>query len=141
MIQSFQLLNEIFDWCCADEELCQLLGIDTTLTGIDQLNNQNNKLRREFQTADVIERKDIPFISYYFMHSEKSKSNWLVNIGDLVVDIYASDMFTIGAIATRFRSVISTNTEMLLNYEGQHFSGVDGVYKYRLIYNPQVDGE
>ena len=64
MIQSFDVLNNIFDWCCADEELCSILGIDTTLTGTDQLKVQNDKLRREFQTADVIEHKDIPFISY-----------------------------------------------------------------------------
>lgn len=141
MIQSFDVLNNIFDWCCADEELCSILGIDTTLTGTDQLKVQNDKLRREFQTADVIEHKDIPFISYYFMHSEKTKNNWLVNIGDLYVDIYASDMYTISQISKRFREIVSSHMEILLNYEGQHYSGVDGVYKYRLIYNPLVDGE
>ena len=88
MKQSFDILNDIFDWCCADEELCALLDIDTSLTGLDQLKVQNDKLRREYQTADVIERKDIPFISFYFMHSEKTKSNWLVNVGDLYIDIY-----------------------------------------------------
>ena len=141
MIQSVDVLNNIFDWCCADEELCSILGIDTTLTGTDQLKIQNDKLRREYQTDDVIEYKDIPFISYYFMHSEKTKNNWLVNIGDLYVDIYASDMYTISQIAKRFREIVSSNMEILLNYEGQHYSGVDGVYKYRLIYNPLVDGE
>ena len=141
MKQSFDILNYIFDWCCSDTELCELLGIDTSLTGVDQLKVQNDKLRREYQTADVIERKDIPFISYYFMHSEKSKNNWLVNIGDLYVDIYADSMYTISQIAKRFREVVSSNMEILLNYEGQHYSGVDGVYKYRLIYNPLIDGE
>ena len=75
------------------------------------------------------------------MHSEKSKNNWLVNIGDLYVDIYADSMYTISQIAKRFREVVSSNMEILLNYEGQHYSGVDGVYKYRLIYNPLIDGE
>ena len=67
MKQSFDILNDIFDWCCADEELCALLEIDTSLTGLDQLKVQNDKLRREYQTADVIEHKDIPFISFYFI--------------------------------------------------------------------------
>ena len=141
MKQSFDILNDIFDWCCADEELCDLLDIDTSLTGLDQLKVQNDKLRREYQTADVIEHKDIPFISFYFMHSEKTKSNWLVNVGDLYIDIYADNMHSISLIAKRFRKIVSSKMEILLNYEGQHYSGVNGVYKYRLIYNPLIDGE
>ena len=44
-------------------------------------------------------------------------------------------------VTKRFREIVSSHMEILLNYEGQHYSGVDGVYKYRLIYNPLVDGE
>lgn len=140
MIQSFDILNNIFDWCCSDKELCQLLNIDNTLTGTDLLKNQNDRLRREFQTADVIEADEVPFISYYFLHAEKSKSNWLVNVGDLCIDIYADSIYTAGLIAKRFRKIVGNHMEILLNYEGQHYSGVDGVYKYRLIYNPLMDG-
>lgn len=140
MIDSFQILDDIFDWCVADKEFCDIIGIDSTLKGNKLLINQNNKLRREYQTDDVIESKDIPFISYYFMHAEKSKTNWMVNIGDLYVDIYADTMYKAGKLARCFRRILSEHMEIMLNYEGQHYSGVNGVYKYRLIYNPLIDG-
>lgn len=140
MIDSFQLLDDIFDWCIADEEFCKIIGIDNTLTGNQLLANQNNKLRREYQTDDVIKSDDVPFISYYFMHSEKAKTNWMVNIGDLYVDIYADTMYKISQISRCFRRILAEHMEIMLNYEGQHYSGVNGVYKYRLIYNPLIDG-
>lgn len=142
MIDSFECLNIIFDICANDKELCDLLKIDSKLTGTDLLKAQNDKLRREYQTADVIKSEDAPFISYYFLHAEKVKTNWLVNKGDLVVDIYAQSMYEAGMICRRFRKLIAdSKMEILLNYEGQHYSGVVGVYKYRLIYNPLIDGE
>lgn len=140
MIDSFQLLDDIFDWGIADEEFCEIIGIDNTLTGNQLLANQNNKLRREYQTDDVIKSDDVPFISYYFMHSEKAKTNWMVNIGDLYVDIYADTMYKISQISRCFRRILAEHMEIMLNYEGQHYSGVNGVYKYRLIYNPLIDG-
>lgn len=140
MIDSFQLLDDIFDWCIADEEFCEIIGIDNTLVGNQLLTNQNNKLRREYQTDDVIKSDDVPFISYYFMHSEKAKTNWMVNIGDLYVDIYANTMYKISQISRCFRRILAEHMETMLNYEGQHYSGVNGVYKYRLIYNPLIDG-
>ncbi len=142
MIFSFDLLDDIFDWCVADAELMSLLDIDTTITDTDKLLTiENNKLRREYQTDENIEPTDVPFISFYFMHAEKNKNNWLVNVGDLYVDIYTDTMYKAGQISKAFRRVIKTHMESLLNYEGQHYSGVNGVYKYRLIYNPLVDGE
>lgn len=142
MIFSFDLLDDIFDWCVADAELMSLLDIDTTITDTDKLLTiENNKLRREYQTDGNIEPTDVPFISFYFMHAEKNKNNWLVNVGDLYVDIYTDTMYKAGQISKAFRRVIKTHMESLLNYEGQHYSGVNGVYKYRLIYNPLVDGE
>lgn len=139
MIYSFDLLDEIFGWCYADEEMCELLNLDKDSDYV--LDIANNKLRREYQTDTNIEAGDVPFISFYFMHSEKFKKNWLVNVGDLYVDIYAHSMYEAGKIAKRFRQLFSENREVMLNYEGQHFSGVNGVYKYRLIYNPLIDGK
>lgn len=139
MIYSFDLLDEIFGWCYADEEMCELLNLDKDSDYV--LDIANNKLRREYQTDTNIEAGDVPFISFYFMHSEKFKKNWLVNVGDLYVDIYAHSMYEAGKIAKRFRELFAENREVMLNYEGQHFSGVNGVYKYRLIYNPLIDGK
>lgn len=142
MINSFNLLDRIFELCSQDEEMLSLLKIDTSLQGDRLLDVLNDKLRREYQTAEVIEAEDCPFISYYFMHSEKNKHNWLVNIGDLYIDVYANSMYDIEKIVTRFRNIMKNNSnKILLNYEGQHFSGVNNVYKYRLIYNPLIDGE
>ena len=139
MIYSFDLLDEIFGWCYADEEMCELLNLDKDSDYV--LDIANNKLRREYQTDTNIEAGDVPFISFYFMHSEKFKKNWLVNVGDLYVDIYAHSMYGAGKIAKRFRELFAENREVMLNYEGQHFSGVNGIYKYRLIYNPLIDGK
>lgn len=141
MVNSFDLLNKIFDLLANDKEMCQYLEIDAKLKGNKLLDKLNDKLRREYQTAEVIERDDVPFISFYFMHSEKTKNNWLVNKGDLYVDIYVSNIYMAGQISKRFRQIMADNLKILLNYEGQHFSGVIGVYKYRLIYNPLIDGE
>lgn len=139
MIYSFDLLDEIFELCYADEDMRDLLNIDMDDENV--LDVANNKLRREYQTDTNIESEDVPFISFYFMHSEKFKKNWLVNVGDLYIDIYAHSMYEAGRIAKRFRQLFSENREVMLNYEGQHFSGVNGVYKYRLIYNPLIDGK
>lgn len=139
MIYSFDLLDEIFELCYADEEMRDLLNIDMDDENV--LDIANNKLRREYQTDTNIESEDVPFISFYFMHSEKFKKNWLVNVGDLYIDIYTHSMYEAGRIAKRFRQLFSENREVMLNYEGQHFSGVNGVYKYRLIYNPLIDGK
>lgn len=142
MINSFDILDEIFTKCVSDEEMVTLLNIDTELTDTNLLDSQNNKVRREYQTADVIEPKDAPFISVYFMHAEKSKRNYLVNVGDLYVDIYTQSMYEAGLISKAFRRIAKTlDVQPLLMYEGQHYSGVTGVYKYRLIYNPLMDGE
>jgi hypothetical protein len=137
MRYSFDLLNDIFDWCVADAELMRLLGIKD----IADLEEVNGKLRREYQTDDVISSEDTPFLSYYFMHAEKTKNNWCANKGDLYVDIYTHTMYDAGMIAKRFRQILCEHTEIMLNYEGQHFSGVTGIYKYRLIYNPLIDGK
>ncbi len=139
MIYSFDLLDEIFEWCYADAEMRELLNIDTDTEYV--LDIANNKLRREYQTDTNIESGDVPFISFYFMHSSKFKKNWLVNVGDLYVDIYAHSMYEAGNIAKRFRELFAENREVMLNYEGQHYSGVNGIYKYRLIYNPLIYGK
>ena len=142
MINSFNVLDTIFDICSKDDILLDYLQANKKLSGNQLLEELNKKINREYQTAEIIKPKDVPFISYYFMHSEKSKRNWLVNIGDLYVDVYASSMYEVELIVTRFRELmIDSNLGMLLNYEGQHFSGVNNVYKYRLIYNPLIDGE
>lgn len=142
MINSFNTLDIIFNLCSKDDKLLDYLQVDKNLSGNQLLDELNKKISREYQTAEIIKPNDVPFISYYFMHSEKSKRNWLVNIGDLYVDVYASSMYDIELIVTRFRELISgSDLNMLLNYEGQHFSGVHNIYKYRLIYNPLIDGE
>lgn len=141
MINSFEILNRVFELCVANPELCKLLNINTELTGEELLEEQNRKIRREYQTADVIEPEDAPFISVYFMHAEKSKNNWLVNIGVLYVDIYTHSMYEAQEISLLFRMILADDFQPLLNYEGQHYSGVTGVYKYRLIYNPLMNGQ
>lgn len=141
MKTSFDILNEIFNLCINDTEMSTLLGIDSSLSDNKLLDEQNNKLRREFQTDEVIKSKDCPFISFYFLHAEKTKTNWLVNTGDLVIDIYTHNIYETELIANRLRFLIANNIYALLTHEGQHYSGVNGVYKYRLIYNPLIDGE
>lgn len=134
MRDSFDLLNKIFDLSIIDNELMLLLGSPSTL------DEQNNRLRREIQTADVIEETDIPFVSFYFDGSTKSKVNYMANKGDLYFDIYAGSIYVISQIAKAIRKLLSGNMEIAFMYEGQQPSGVNGVYKYRLIYNPIIDG-
>ena len=62
MIYSFDLLDEIFGWCYADEEMCELLNLDKDSDYV--LDIGNNKLRREYQTDTNIEAGDVPFISF-----------------------------------------------------------------------------
>ena len=138
MRYSFDLLNDMFDWFVADSELMSLLGIDTTAD--DALDVENNKLRREYQTDTNVSADDIPFISYYMMHSDKTNNNFMVNVGDLYFDVYTDTMYKAGEITKRIREVIRDKTEIKLLYEGQHYSGVNGVYKYRLIFNPLIYG-
>ena len=137
MRNSFDLLNDIFNWCVADEEVMRMLGV-TDNTDTDVL---KDKLRLECQADEAVTAAAVPFIAYYFTRAEKLEHNWLVNKGELYVDIYADTLLNAGLLAKRFRQVLNQQSEILLNEEGQHFIGVDGVYKYRLIYNPLIDGK
>ena len=141
MINSFDLLNRIFDLLANDEDMSYLLNIDLSKTGNDLLDIQNNKLKREYQPAEYIKPSDAPFIAFYFMHSDKTKNNWLVNVGDLFIDIYTNNFYQASLITKRLRKLIADNLKILMVYEGQHYSGVTGVFKYRLIYNPLIDGK
>ena len=128
MRNSFDLLNDIFDWCVADEEIMRMLSV-TDNTNTDVL---KNKLRLECQADEAVTAAEVPFIAYYFTRAEKLEYNWLVNKGELYVDILLSK---------RFRQLLSGHDEILLSSEGQQSISADGVCKYRLIYNPLIDGK
>ena len=130
MRNSFDLLNDIFDWCVADEEIMRMLGV-TDNTNTDVL---KNKLRLECQADEAVTATEVPFIAYYFTRAEKLEHNWLVNKGELYVDIYADALSEAGRLSKRFR-------QLLLSSEGQQSISADGVCKYRLIYNPLIDGK
>ena len=129
MRNSFDLLNDIFDWCVADEEIMRMLGV-TDNTNTDVL---KNKLRLECQADEAVTATEVPFIAYYFTRAEKLEHNWLVNKGELYVDIYADALSEAGRLSKRFRQLLSS--------EGQQSISADGVCKYRLIYNPLIDGK
>lgn len=137
MRNSFDLLNDIFNWCVADEEIMRMLGV-TDNTNTDVL---KNKLRLECQEDAAVTAAEVPFIAYYFTRAEKLEHNWLVNRGELYVDIYATTLPEAGLCSKRFRQVINEHDEILLSEEGQQSIAADGVYKYRLIYNPLIDGK
>ena len=137
MRNSFDLLNDIFDWCVADEEIMRMLGV-TDNTNTDVL---KNKLRLECQADEAVTATEVPFIAYYFTRAEKLEHNWLVNKGELYVDIYADALSEAGRLSKRFRQLLSGHDEILLSSEGQQSISAAGVCKYRLIYNPLVDGK
>ena len=115
MRNSFDLLNDIFDWCVADEEIMRMLGV-TDNTNTDVL---KNKLRLECQADEAV----------------------TANKGELYVDIYADALSEAGRLSKRFRQLLSGHDEILLSSEGQQSISADGVCKYRLIYNPLIDGK
>ena len=88
MRNSFDLLNDIFDWCVADEEIMRMLSV-TDNTNTDVL---KNKLRLECQADEAVTAAEVPFIAYYFTRAEKLEYNWLVNKGELYVDIYTDTL-------------------------------------------------
>lgn len=137
MRNSFDLLNDIFDWCAADEEIMRMLSV-TDNTNTDVL---KNKLRLECQADEAVTAAEVPFIAYYFTRAEKLEYNWLVNKGELYVDIYTDTLLNAGLLSKRFRQLLSGHDEILLSSEGQQSISDDGVCKYRLIYNPLIDGK
>lgn len=137
MRNSFDLLNDIFDWCVADEEIMRMLSV-TDNTNTDVL---KNKLRLECQADEAVTAAEVPFIAYYFTRAEKLEHNWLVNKGELYVDIYADALPEAGRLSKRFRQLLSGHDEILLSSEGQQSISDDSVCKYRLIYNPLIDGK
>ena len=102
MRNSFDLLNDIFDWCVADEEIMRMLGV-TDNTNTDVL---KNKLRLECQADEAVTATEVPFIAYYFTRAEKLEHNWLVNKGELYVDIYADALSEAGRLSKRFRQLL-----------------------------------
>lgn len=137
MRNSFDLLNDIFDWCVADEEIMRMLSV-TDNTNTDVL---KNKLRLECQADEAVTAAEVPFIAYYFTRAEKLEHNWLVNKGELYVDIYADALPEAGRLSKRFRQLLSGHDEILLSSEGQQSISDNSVCKYRLIYNPLIDGK
>ena len=122
MRNSFDLLNDIFDWCVADEEIMRMLGV-TDNTNTDVL---KNKLRLECQADEAVTATEVPFIAYYFTRAEKLEHNWLVNKGELYVDIYADALSEAGRLSKRFRQLLSGHDEILLSSEGQQSISADG---------------
>ena len=70
MINSFNVLDTIFDICSKDDILLDYLQVNKNLSGNQLLEELNKKINREYQTAEIIKPKDVPFISYYFRHAE-----------------------------------------------------------------------
>ena len=103
MRNSFDLLNDIFDWCVADEEIMRMLSV-TDNTNTDVL---KNKLRLECQEDEAVTAAEVPFIAYYFTRAEKLEYNWLVNKGELYVDIYTDTLLNAGLLSKRFRQLLS----------------------------------
>ena len=93
------------------------------------------------QADEAVTATEVPFIAYYFTRAEKLEHNWLVNKGELYVDIYADALSEAGRLSKRFRQLLSGHDEILLSSEGQQSISADGVCKYRLIYNPLIDGK
>ena len=102
MRNSFDLLNDIFDWCVADEEIMRMLSV-TDNTNTDVL---KNKLRLECQADEAVTAAEVPFIAYYFTRAEKLEYNWLVNKGELYVDIYTDTLLNAGLLSKRFRQLL-----------------------------------
>lgn len=69
MRNSFDLLNDIFDWCVADEEIMRMLGV-TDNTNTDVL---KNKLRLECQADEAVTAAEVP-LSLTILHALKSWS-------------------------------------------------------------------
>ena len=69
MIYSFDLLNEIFEWCLNDDEMCNLLGIDKEADNL--LDVANNKLRREYQTDVNVVPEDV-HLFHFILCTQKS---------------------------------------------------------------------
>ena len=58
MRNSFDLLNDIFNWCVADEEMMKMLGVmDNTNTDV-----LKDKLRLECQADEAVTAAAVPFI-------------------------------------------------------------------------------
>lgn len=133
-MDTFDVQDKLFNLFVDDTELCKLLSIT------DPKNNDltNTKIRREIQSTELINNKNLPFISVFFANSYRT-GNWKMNHGLLEIDVYSGTRYNAKKIVKRIKSLLSEYDDMYVYHEGQVASGIVGIYEYSMRLYPLVE--
>lgn len=134
MDTSFGLQDKLYNLFINDATLLSLVD---NPTGDEQL---NNKFRREDAMPELLDKSDLDFIAFFFINSQQTR-NAKANEGILEINFYTSFRYNAKRLVERVRELIDNEyPEWGLIAEGQKPSGIIGVYKYRLRFDPLIAG-
>lgn len=125
--------DKAVDVLANDKKLNNLLGIDNTAS--EEL--YALKYRRRDQSIEEFSPDDLDFIAFYFSDAQTTNNDYM-NKGLLRVDIYTKLRYNAANIRRRIVELFHDNFDERVYAEGQKYSGVKDVYKYRLEFLPLV---
>lgn len=131
-MNTFEYVDKIWDVFTNDEILIELLGVDT-----ENEADYENKFRLQDRAAEEFEADGLNYIAFYFFDADTSK-NYLLNYGNLRIDIYATMRDEVTDIRARIVQLMHERFDAYIKAEGQRSSGIKNVYKYRLEFTPMV---
>lgn len=131
MATAFKTQDQIFNILKSDTVLLNIIG---NPVGNDAL---NIKFKREMCSVDVINAKDLDFISFYFVNAMPTK-NYMVNKGILIIDYYTALRYNSMLLSDRVVFLLNKYMDLNISSEGQIPSGMVGIYQYRQRFMPTI---
>lgn len=126
--------DKIFDLFTNDAPLMELM------LSPQDMDNMNNRFRREEMKLEEITADKLPFIIFVFLPEGSQTQNYLVNKSLLEVSIYCNKRDKATKIYPEIKRILQSNFEdFQITKEGQKESGVRGIFKYVLRFKPLVN--
>ena len=129
-MNTFDYVEELWSLFTANEELKDLLGIDSD-------EDYAIKIRTEDVMAEGYEVDKLPFITIYFSEAWITENDFM-NQGYLCIDIYAAMRNEVPEIRKIIVDTMHNHFDERVRNEGQQQSGIHAVYKYHLEFRPLV---
>lgn len=129
-MRSFQFINKLWGIFTKDEQLASLLNLYSD-------EDYELRVRRQDVLPEGYDANNVPFIAMYFIETDFSY-NHFVAPGYFCIEVYAHNVDNAIAIINRVMDIVHKEFDLRLKGEGQFHSGIDTLFKYRLVFKPLI---
>lgn len=129
-MRSFEFINKLWELFTTDDEMASLLSIYSS-------EDYELRVRRQDVMPEWYDPNNLPFIAMYFLETGFSY-NHFVAPGYLCIETYAHTVDDAVPIVNRIMDILHKEFDLRLEGEGQFHSGIENVYKYRLVFKPLI---